>query len=323
MEKNVRMPLSTQGRGKIYDNVIEAVGNTPLVRINKMAHDAGCFGTVLAKLEYFNPLSSVKDRAALGMIEVAEREGRLKPGGTLVEPTSGNTGIALAFIAAVRGYKLILTLPGNMSFERIKLLEHLGAECVLTPAAEGMKGSIDEAMSILKRMPNSLMLQQFKNPANPAAHRVSTAIEIWNDTGGKVDSFVAGVGTGGTIQGVAEGLLERKPDIKIIAVEPADSPVLSGGKAGSHKIQGIGANFIPDVLNTKLLSEVIGIGNEEAVKAARDLAKIEGLLCGISSGAAMAAALKVAKRPEMKGKTIVTLLPDTAERYLSTELFNS
>jgi cysteine synthase len=315
------MPISTQGRGKVYNDVIETVGNTPIVRINKLTQEAGCVATVLAKLEYFNPLSSVKDRAALGMIEAAEREGRLRPGGTLVEPTSGNTGIGLAFIAAVRGYKLVLTLPDNMSFERIMLLKHLGAECVLTPASEGMTGAIDKDRQIVKDTPGALMLQQFKNPANPAAHRTTTAIEIWNDTDGKVDAFVATVGTGGTIQGVGEELRRRNPNIQVIAVQPLSSPVLSGGKPAPHKIQGIGPNFVPDILDIKSLSEIISVSDDEALQTAKDLARKEGLLAGISSGAAVAAALKVAARQAMKGKTIVTLLPDTAERYLSTELF--
>jgi cysteine synthase A len=315
------MPFSTQGRGQIYNDIVETVGNTPLVRLNKLPVAAGCVGTVLAKLEFFNPLSSVKDRTALGMIEAAEREGRLTGDSVLVEPTSGNTGIGLAFIAAVRGYKLVLTMPDNMSVERRKLLAFLGAKIELTPAAEGMTGAIKKAEEILGSNPNAIMLQQFRNPANPAVHRVSTAQEIWNDTKGQVDAFVAGVGTGGTVQGVGDELKRLKPDVKVIAIEPAGSPVLSGGKAGVHKIQGIGANFVPEILNPAFLDEIIAITDMESMETARKLAAEEGILCGISSGAAVAAALKIAARPAMKGKTIVALLPDSGDRYLSTELF--
>lgn len=316
------MHFSTQGRGKVYADIIETVGNTPLVRLDKVTQGAGCVGEVLAKLEFFNPLSSVKDRTALGMIEAAERDGRLKPGSMLVEPTSGNTGIGLAFIAAVRGYKLVLTMPDNMSVERRKLLAFLGADIILTPAAEGMTGAIKKAEAIVNVNPgNALMLQQFKNPANPAVHVVSTAVEIWNDTGGKVDVFVAGVGTGGTVQGTGEELKRRNPALKVVAVEPAASPVLSGGKAGTHKIQGIGANFIPEILNTKNIDAIMAVDDQEAMDMTRRLAREEGMLCGISSGAAVAAALKVAAQPAMKGKTIVVLLPDSGDRYISTELF--
>lgn len=315
------MPLTTQGRGKIYDNIVETIGDTPLVRLNNLTKQAGCAGTVLVKLECFNPHSSVKDRAALGMIEAAEREGRLTSGATLVEPTSGNTGIGLAFIAAVRGYKLILTLPDNMSVERIKLLKHLGAEVVLTPAADSMGGAIKKAEEIVKNDSKAVMLQQFKNRANPAAHVTSTAVEIWNDSKGDIDVFVATVGTGGTITGTGRELKKRKPSLRVVAVEPEGSPVISGGKMGPHKIQGIGAGFVPDILDASLLDEVITIADQEALDTARLLARLEGMPVGISSGAAVAAALKVAKRPDLQGKTVVTILPDACERYLSTELF--
>lgn len=309
-------------RGKIFDSILEAVGGTPLVKLNKLPQENGCVGTVLAKLEFFNPLSSVKDRAALGMIEGAEREGRLKPDSVLVEPTSGNTGIGLAFVAALKGYKLILTMPENMSVERRKLLAFLGATIVLTPSAEGMTGAIKKAEEIVGSTQGALMLQQFKNKANPAIHRLTTAQEIWVDTEGKVDVFIAGVGTGGTVQGIGEGLRAHNPAIKIIAIEPASSPVLSQGKSGTHGIQGIGANFVPDILDVSALDEILAIIDQEAIETARLLAVREGIMGGISSGAAVAAALKVAKRPEMVGKTIVTLLPDSAERYLSTALFD-
>jgi len=311
----------TKGRGKIYNSIVETVGDTPLVELHALPKEAGCTGRILAKLEFFNPLASVKDRLALGMIEAAEASGRLKRNTVLIEPTSGNTGIALAFIAAQRGYKLILTMPESMSLERRKMLKFLGAELELTPAANGMKGAIARAEELLASTPNALMLQQFKNPANPAIHRNTTAEEVWSDTGGKVDVFVAGVGTGGTVQGVAEVLKQRKPAIRIVAVEPEDSPVLSGGTHKPHKIQGIGAGFIPDVLDKKVIDEVVTVSNDEAFSTARKLAQKEGIPCGISSGAAMAAALKIAVRPEMKGKLIVVVLPDFAERYLSTDLF--
>lgn len=308
-------------RNKVYSNITETVGGTPLVRINKMAEEEGCVGTVLAKLEFFNPLSSVKDRTALGMIDAAEKRGQLKPKGLLVEATSGNTGIGLAFIAAVRGYTLILTMPENMSLERRKLLAFLGATIILTPAAEGMAGAVKKAEEIVKETAGAVMPKQFENPANPAIHIDTTAQEIWADTQGCIDAFVAGVGTGGTIQGVAEGLKKHNPAIKIIAVQPASSPVLTGGQGSPHKIQGIGANFIPAILNLKILDEIANVENDEALSFGRRLAKQEGILAGISSGAAIAAAIKTAKRPEMKDKTIVALLPDTAERYLSSELF--
>ena len=318
---NVQLKTSTKGRGKVYNNVIETIGDTPLVRLNALPREAGCVATIYAKLEFFNPLASVKDRLALGMVEAAEADGRLTKDTVLVEPTSGNTGIALAFIAASRGYKLILTMPESMSVERRKMLKHLGAELELTPAAKGMRGAIARAEEIVTQTPNALMLHQFTNPANAAIHRATTAEEIWNDTDGAVDAFVAGVGTGGTIQGVGTVLKQRKPSVKIIAVEPEDSPVLSGGTPGPHKIQGIGAGFVPEVLDKSILDEIISVSNATAFSTARDLARKEGIPGGISSGAAVAAALKVGARPDMKGKTIVVILPSFAERYLSTELF--
>ncbi len=312
----------TKGRGKVYNDIIATVGDTPLVRINKMTKDAGCVAEVLAKCEFFNPLASVKDRLALGMIEVAEAEGRISKDAVLVEPTSGNTGIALAFICAARGYKLILTMPESMSIERRKMLKLLGAELELTPAAKGMRGAIERAEEILASNPKAVMLQQFKNPANPLIHRNTTAEEVWNDTQGKVDIFVTGVGTGGTITGVGEALKARKPGIKIVAVEPEDSPVLSGGKPGPHKIQGIGAGFVPDVLKKDLIDEVFTVANETAFETARKMAKIEGIPGGISSGATLAAALQIAARKENKGKQVVVILASFAERYLSTDLFS-
>jgi cysteine synthase A len=304
--------------GRIYDDITKTIGNTPLVRINRMTK--GSVAEVLAKLESFNPLSSVKDRIGLSMIEAAERDGCLSKGTVIIEPTSGNTGIALAFVCAAKGYRLILTMPETMSVERRTLLKMLGAELILTPGAEGMTGAIRKAEELVKGTPNSLMPQQFKNPANPEIHRKTTAEEIWRDTDGKVDIFVGGVGTGGTITGVAEVIKSRKPEFKAIAVEPKASPVLSGGKAGPHKIQGIGAGFVPDVLNRKIIDEIIQVSNEDAVATAQRLAKEEGILCGISSGAALWAALEVSRRSENKGKLLVVVLPDTGERYLSTPL---
>ena len=302
----------------IFDNVGSIVGSTPLVSLNKITEGLDCF--VYAKLESRNPMGSVKDRIGLSMIETAEAEGLINPDTTIVEPTSGNTGLALAFVCAVRGYKLILTMPETMSVERRKLLGHLGAELVLTPGKEGMKGAISKAQNILESSKNAYMPNQFSNPANPAAHRRTTAEEIWHDTDGLVDIFVSGVGTGGTITGVSEVIKSRKPSFRAIAVEPHDSPVLSGGKPGPHKIQGIGAGFIPEVLNTGIIDEVVTVTNEHAFDTSRRLAMLEGILCGISSGAAAWAALKVASRHENKNKHIVVVLPDTGERYLSTDL---
>jgi cysteine synthase A len=304
---------------EIHTDVTRIVGRTPIVRLHRIAGDLEA--EPLAKLEYKNPLGSVKDRIGLSMIEAAENEGRIGPGSLIVEPTSGNTGIALAFVCAVRGYRLVLTMPETMSVERRKLLAHLGAELVLTPGDRGMQGALDKAREILEASEDAFMPDQFSNPANPDVHRRTTAEEIWEAAGGEVDLFVAGVGTGGTITGVAEALRERRPGFRAVAVEPAGSPVLSGGSAGSHKIQGIGAGFVPDVLNREVIDEVVTVEDEEAFDTARALAKTEGLLCGISSGAAVAAALRVARRPENRGKRIVTLLPSTGERYISTELF--
>ncbi len=311
-----------QRKNAIYDDITQLIGNTPLVRLKRIPEAEGCVANILVKMEFFNPLSSSKDRTALGMIDAAEKEGRLKPGGLLVEATSGNTGIGLAFICAVRGYQLILTMPENMSMERRKLLAFLGARIELTPAAEGMAGALKKAEEIVKESAGAMKVGQFDNPANPAIHKATTAQEIWNDTEGVVDAFVAGVGTAGTIQGVATGLREHNKDIKIIAVQPAASPVLSGGKAGVHKIQGIGANFVPPLLDMSNIDEVISISDDEALTYARRLAREEGLLAGISSGAALAAGVKLARRSAMARKTIVVLLPDSAERYLSTELFD-
>jgi cysteine synthase A len=313
--------LDPAGRGRIYDSIVETIGNTPLVRLHRMAKEAGAKADVLAKLEFFNPLSSVKDRIALSMIEAAEAAGALGKDSVIVEPTSGNTGIALAFVCAAKGYKLILTMPESMSIERRKMLKFLGAVVELTPAAEGMKGAIRRAEAIIAENPHALMLQQFQNPANPAIHIRTTAEEIWRDTGGKVDVFIAGVGTGGTITGVGTFLKEKKPSVKIIAVEPEASPVLSEGRAGAHKIQGIGAGFVPDILNRNLIDEVIPISNELAFETARAASVQEGIPAGISSGATLAAALQVASRPDMKGKTIVVIVASVAERYISTELF--
>lgn len=304
---------------KIAQDITKLIGNTPLVRLNKITD--GCVATVVAKLEFYNPCASVKDRIGLSMIEEAEKDGRIKEDTIILEPTSGNTGIALAFVCAVKGYKLALTMPETMSIERRQLLAAFGAEIVLTPGAEGMSGAVKKAEELARSNKRYFMPQQFKNPANPEAHRRTTAKEIWDDTDGKVDILVAGVGTGGTITGVAEVIKKKKSTFRAIAVEPSDSPVLSGGKAGPHKIQGIGAGFVPEVLNSKIIDEVIQVSNEDAIQTAKRLAREEGILAGISSGAAVFVAISVAKRQENKDKLIVVILPDTGERYLTTELF--
>ena len=309
--------------GNIAQKLTDLIGNTPLLALNRYSREAGLPEPIIGKLEYFNPLGSVKDRIAFAMIEAGEAAGKIKPDTVIIEPTSGNTGIGLAFVAASRGYKLILTMPETMSVERRNLLKALGAELVLTPGAEGMKGAIRKAEELAQANPNSFLPQQFKNPANPEIHRKTTAEEIWRDTAGKVDIFVAGVGTGGTVTGVGEVLKSRNPDVQVIAVEPADSPVLSGGQPGPHKIQGIGAGFVPDVLNRTVIDEIITVKNDDAMATGRELARTEGLLIGISCGAAMWAATQVARRPENKDKVIVVILPDTGERYLSTPLFTA
>ena len=314
--------IKTNGRGRIYDNITDTIGDTPLVRLNRIAKEKGVKANLLAKLEFFNPIASVKDRIGVAMIDALEKAGKIVPGKTvLVEPTSGNTGIALAFVAAARGYKLKLVMPETMSVERRKMLALLGAELVLTPGPAGMKGAIAKANEIVAETPGAIIPQQFENPANPEIHRNTTAIEIWNDTNGTVDYLVSGVGTGGTITGVGQVLKDKKPGVKIVAVEPEDSPVLSGGQPGPHKIQGIGAGFVPGVLDRKIIDEVVTVGNQTAFDTARLLARTEGVPVGISSGAAVAAAIEIGSRPGMEGKNIAIIIPSFAERYLSTALF--
>ncbi len=309
-------------RGHVYDSILDTIGATPLVRLHRLAAEAGVTADILGKCEFFNPLSSVKDRIGLAMIEAAEDAGDIKPGTVLVEPTSGNTGIALAFVCAAKGYRLILTMPDSMSIERRKMLLLLGAELELTPAAQGMRGAIARAEEIVRTLPDAFMPQQFQNPANPAIHRRTTAEEIWKDTQGAVDIVVSALGTGGTLTGVGSVLKARKPGVRMVAVEPEDSAVLSGGPPGAHKIQGIGAGFIPEILDTALIDEVIRIGNDTAFRTARRAARLDGLAVGISSGAALAAALEIGARPGMAGQTIVAILPSFAERYLTTALFD-
>lgn len=306
---------------KIYKKITDIIGNTPLLELEKIEHDNQLEATILAKLEYFNPAGSVKDRIAKAMIDDAETKGLLKPGSVIIEPTSGNTGIGLASVAAARGYRLIIAMPETMSIERRNLMKAYGAELVLTDGAKGMKGAIAKAKELSEEIPNSFIPSQFTNPTNPAVHQKTTGVEIWKDTDGKVDIFVAGVGTGGTISGVGAYLKSQNPNIKVVAVEPKGSPVLSEGVAGPHKIQGIGAGFVPETLNTKIYDEIIPVENEDAFEVGRNIARTEGVLVGISSGAAVWAAIQLAKRPENKGKTIVALLPDTGERYLSTTMF--
>ena len=307
--------------GKIYNSVTELIGGTPLLKANNFIKANGLKANIFVKLEYFNPAGSVKDRIAKAMIEQAEKDGKLKPGATIIEPTSGNTGIGLASVAAARGYKAILTMPETMSVERRNLLKAYGAKIVLTDGSKGMKGAIAKAEELAKETPNSFIPEQFANPANPAAHEATTGPEIYNDLDGKVDAFIAGVGTGGTLSGVGHYLKKQDKDIRVVAGEPATSPVLSKGQAGPHKIQGIGAGFVPETLDTKVYDEVIAVPNEDAFKYGRQFSHVEGVLIGISSGAALAAAIELAKRPEFEGKNIVALLPDTGDRYLSTELF--
>ena len=312
----------TPGRGRVYASITDTIGDTPLVSIDRIGKEKGVVARLLAKLEFFNPISSVKDRIGVSMIDALEAQGKISPGrGVLVEPTSGNTGIALAFVAAARSYRLILVMPESMSVERRKMLALLGAELVLTPAAQGMKGAIAKANEIIAATPGAVMPQQFENPANPEIHRRTTAEEIWNDTNGEVDIVVSGVGTGGTITGVGEVLKARKPSARMVAVEPEDSAVLSGGAPGPHKIQGIGAGFVPAILDRSVIDEIVVVGNQTAFDTARLVARIEGIPVGISSGAAIAAAIDVGRRPENAGKTIVIIIPSFAERYLSTALF--
>jgi cysteine synthase A len=313
---------SVPGRGVIYNSIIDTIGNTPLVRAHRIVEGAGIKADILLKLEFFNPLASVKDRIGVSMIEDLEARGKIKAGTTLIEPTSGNTGIALAFVAAAKGYPLILVMPESMSIERRKMLLLLGAKLELTPAAQGMRGAVARAQELAKEIPNSIIPQQFENPANPAVHVRTTAEEIWNDTKGKVDVVVSGIGTGGTITGVGHALKKHKPSVRMIAVEPEDSAILSGRQPGPHKIQGIGAGFIPGILDRSIIDEIVTIGNETAFATARKIARLEGIPVGISSGAAVAAALEIGARDDMKEKTIVVIIPSFAERYLSTALFD-
>ena len=318
-----RHPSSGEFRGRVYDSILETIGATPLVRVRRLAAEHGVSAEILGKCEFFNPLSSVKDRIGLAMIEAGEKDGRIRPGRTvLVEPTSGNTGIALAFVCAAKGYRLILTMPESMSTERRKMLLLLGAELELTPAGQGMRGAITRAEEIVRSLPDAFMPQQFQNAANPEIHRHTTAEEIWKDTAGAVDVVVSAIGTGGTLTGVGSVLKTRKPGLRMVAVEPEDSPVLSGGPPGPNKIQGIGAGFIPEILDTSLVDEIVCIGYDTALRVAQQAARLDGLAVGTSAGAALAAALEIGARPDMAGKTIVTVLPDLAERYLSTALFD-
>lgn len=317
-----RVILDKPGRGRVYGSILETIGNTPMVRLGRLAHEAGCQAEVLAKLEFFNPIASVKDRIAVSMLEAMEADGTVGPGSVIVEPTSGNTGIGLAFACAAKGYRCILTMPDSFSVERRKLMRFLGAEVVLTPRQKGIGGAIEKAKEIVAATDKAVMPWQFGHPANPEIHRRTTAEEIWRDTSGVVDAVVLGVGTGGTLTGVGEVLKARNPEIRIVAVEPENSPVLSGGTHSPHLIQGIGAGFVPDVLDTSLIDEVLLVSNDEAIHTARRLAALEGIPAGISSGAALACAMRVARRDAMKGRTVVTLLPSFAERYLSTALFD-
>ncbi|HEV7327613.1 MAG TPA: cysteine synthase A [Bosea sp. (in: a-proteobacteria)] len=321
MADAAQKPAHVPGRGRVYNSITDTIGDTPLVRLNRLPAERGVQATILAKLEFFNPISSVKDRIGVSMVDALEASGALKPGGTLIEPTSGNTGIALAFVAAARGYRLILVMPETMSLERRKMLAFLGAELVLTPGPGGMRGAVARAEELKNEIPGAIIPQQFENPSNPAIHRKTTAEEIWNDTNGAVDIVISGVGTGGTITGVGQVLKAKKASVKMVAVEPEDSPVLSGGQPGPHKIQGIGAGFVPGILDRSVIDEVVTVGNQTAFETSRALAKAEGIPAGISSGAAVAAALEIGARPENAGKTIVVIIPSFAERYISSALF--
>jgi cysteine synthase len=320
--KPATAPAKSPGRGLIYDSITDTIGDTPLVRLRRIGAERGIKANLLAKLEFFNPIASVKDRIGVNMVDALEASGRLKPGSTLIEATSGNTGISLAFVAAARGYRMILVMPETMSIERRKMLAFLGAEVILTPGPQGMKGAVAKANELAATIPGSIIPEQFENPANPEIHRKTTALEIWNDTHGEVDYFVAGVGTGGTITGVGQVLKAKKPGVKIIAVEPEDSPVLSGGNPGPHKIQGIGAGFVPNVLDRSIIDEIVTVGNQTAFDTSRALARLEGIPGGISSGATVAGALEVASRPGMEGKNVVIIIASFAERYISSALFD-